>query len=65
MEPTISTDSIKTLAKRHGITPDAIREMAEDLNLNVEYSASRRTWFIAEDARTVRMFNDHLTYFRA
>lgn len=56
-----ATDSLKTLARRHSVTRATIRDLAADLDLNVDYSADRRTWFIAEDATTVRMFNDHLT----
>ena len=55
-----TTDNIKALAKRHGITRAAVRETAADLGLTVTYAADRRTWVIAEDAATVRAFGEHL-----
>lgn len=59
-----ATDSLRALAKRYPhATPRALREMAEDLGLAVAYDSSRRTWYIAEDARTVRTFNEHLADF--
>lgn len=59
-----ATDNIKALAKRYPhATPRAIREMATDLGLSTAYDPARRTWFIAEDATTVRTFNDHLADF--
>ena len=55
-----ATDNIKTLAKRYDVTPSDVREMAEDLGLATAYDPARRTWYIAEDARTIRVFNDDL-----
>ena len=60
----IATDNIKSLAKHYAYaTPRAIREMAEDLGLATAYDPARRTWYIAEDASTVRTFNEHLADF--
>lgn len=56
----IATDNIKALAKRYNTTPAAVRDTARDIALAVTYDAARRTWVVAEDAATVRLFNDHL-----
>lgn len=54
------TDNVTTLARRHNTTREGIRETARDLGLRVSYVSSRHCWVIAEDATTVRRFNDHL-----
>lgn len=54
------TDNVKALAKRHGMTRAAVREAADDLGLVVNYATDRRTWVVAEDAATVRAFDEHL-----
>lgn len=56
-----ATDSFKSLRRQTGLTIAQIRETARDLGLEVSYSAARRTWYLAEDASTVRAFNDHIT----
>lgn len=56
-----ATDSFKALARRTGMTISQIREIASDLGLEANYSPSRRTWFLAENASTVTLFNSHLS----
>lgn len=55
-----STDNVKALANRYNLTRTAVRELARDLGLALGYSKERRTWYIAEPARTVARFNQHL-----
>ncbi len=55
------TDSVKALARIHGVPRSAIREVASDLRVQVRYSADRRTWFVDEPYPLVRAFNEHLT----
>jgi len=55
-----ATDNFKALANRTGLTVAAIRDTARDLGLQVAYRKDRRTWVLAEDATTVRLFNEHL-----
>lgn len=59
----IATDNLKTLAKRYGRHVAELRDMATDLGLAVDYSSARRTWFLNEDATTVRVFNEDLANF--
>jgi len=56
----IATDNVRTLAKRYNMTRAAVRATATDLGLTLTYSPTRHTWIIAEDATTVRAFNEHL-----
>jgi hypothetical protein len=55
-----STDNLKALGRRTGFTVAALRYFAQDLGLAVDYSADRRTWFLAEPAVIVRAFNEHI-----
>lgn len=54
------TDNFRTLARMHGLTPGAVRHIAKDLGLCCSYSSRRRTWYLDEPARIVRLFNAHL-----
>lgn len=54
------TDNFRTLARMHGLTPGAVRHIAKDLGLAVNYSPARHTWYLDEPGRIVRMFNEHL-----
>lgn len=56
----LPSDNFKILARRYNLTPGALRAIAADLGLAYDYSKDRRTWFLAEHPRTVRIFNDHL-----
>lgn len=57
----LPSDNFKILARRYNLTPAELRAIAKDLGLEYNYNKDRRTWFLDEDARTVRTFNDHLT----
>lgn len=55
-----STDSLKALAVRTGLTIAAIREIARDLGIWLKYSSERRTWVLDTDPETITKFNQHL-----
>ena len=54
------TDSLKALAARHGDTVEGLLAVIKDLGLAVRYVARRKTWVLAEDAKTIRRFNEFL-----